>query len=237
MSIDLNTRMALPDEPWPEYHRGKLFGNWVSTGKDFVQVESPEGQAILNERIVVRDPALAKAKAAFEAKHIIAAVFLLLLAVPALAAEAPVKQEPAKPGEAGVTIADCLGILSGLNALDAGGRRIVAEGKPTESAETIHFKLPGKVRDAIGHNEFVLAQVQQEAQAANRRVQLEIMGSGADPIKPGTKENLIFDQRMSEYMARSCAVQLDHIRDADLDLDHNDIPGSVLSLLTKIRDK
>lgn len=168
---------------------------------------------------------------------LLVAASLMGQAAVVMAAEAPVKQEPIKPGEAGVTIADCLGILSGLNALDAGGRRIVAEGKPTESAETIHFKLPGKVRDAIGHNEFVLATVQQEAQAANRRVQLEIIAGGAESIKPGTKENLIFDQRMSEYMARPCAVQLDHIRDADLDLDHNDIPGSVLSLLTKIRDK
>jgi hypothetical protein len=94
MSIDLNTRMALPNEPWPEYPRGKLFGNWVSTGKDFVQVESPEGQAILNEMIVVRDPELAKAKSAFEAKHLATAlVGLALLSMcigfPAFAQSAP----------------------------------------------------------------------------------------------------------------------------------------------------
>jgi hypothetical protein len=94
MSIDLNARMALPDEPWPEYPRGKLFGNWVSTGKDFVQVQSPEGQAILNEMIVVRDPELAKAKAAFEAKHLVAAVGVLALLLtcggcPAFAQSAP----------------------------------------------------------------------------------------------------------------------------------------------------
>jgi hypothetical protein len=167
----------------------------------------------------------------------VAFVAAVALTSSAFAAEAPVKQDAHQPGEPGMTISDCLGILGGLNALDAGYRRIVAEGKPTESAETIHFKLPGKVRDAMSHDLFVLGQIQQEAQAANRRAQLEIMGSTPEPIKPGSKENLIFDQRMSEYTARPCEVALDHIRDADLDLDHNDISGSILSLLTKIRDK
>lgn len=146
-------------------------------------------------------------------------------------------EQPAAPPAEGLTISDCLGIMAGLNALDAGYRVIVAAGKPTESAETIHFKFPGRLRDAIGHDEFMLGQVQQEVNAANRRTQLEIIGTKEDVIKPGSKDNLIFDQRMSEYTAKACTVQLDHIRDADLDLEHNEIPGSVLSLLTKIRDK
>jgi len=136
-----------------------------------------------------------------------------------------------------LTIADCLGILSGLNSLDAGYQVIVAQGKPTEAAITMHFKLPGKLRDTIGHDEFLLGQIQQEVSAANRRTQMEIMGEHQDPIKPGSKENMIFDERMTEYTSRPCTAQLEHIRDVDLDLDHNDVPGSVLSLLTKIRDK
>ena len=160
----------------------------------------------------------------------------LFLIASSFASEVPVKKEMTV-GEAGMTIQDCLGILVGLNALDVGARKIVAEGKPTESGETIRFKLPPKVRDAMSHNLFVLSQVQQEAQAANRRVQLEIMETNSEPIKPGTKENMTFDARMTEYTARPCTVALDHIRDADLDLDHNDISASVLSLLTKIRDK
>ncbi len=136
-----------------------------------------------------------------------------------------------------LTIADCLGILSGLNSLDSGYQVIVAQGKPTEAAVTMHFKLPGRLRDTIGHDEFLLGQIQQEVSAANRRTQLEIMGEHQDPIKPGSKENMIFDERMTEYTSRPCTAQLEHIRDVDLDLDHNDVPGSVLSLLTKIRDK
>lgn len=156
---------------------------------------------------------------------------------PAFAAEAPVQKEPVTAGEKGMTIQDCLGILGGLNALDAGYRYIVAQGKPTESAETVRFKLPAKVRDAMSHDLFVLGQVQQEAQAANRRIQIEIMGTSSEPIKPGSKENMTLDARLTEYTARPCTVALDHIRDADLDLEHNDISASILSLLTKIRDK
>jgi hypothetical protein len=161
--------------------------------------------------------------------------FLFLTAVPAIAAEAPIKQDPPQPGaEAGLTIAECLGIMGGLNALD-GRRVIVGAGKATESAETVSYKFPGKVRDAISHDLFVLTQVQQEAQAANRRTMNEV-GKG-DLIKPGSKENLEFDSRMAEYTSRPCKVELDHLRDTDLKLDENDIPGSVLALIYKIRDK
>ncbi len=160
---------------------------------------------------------------------------LFMAGLPAMAAEAPIKQDPPQPGaELGLTITECLGIMAGLNALD-GRRVIVGAGKPTESAETVSYKFPGKVRDAISHDLFMLTQVQQEAQAANRRTQLEI-GKG-ETIKPGSREALEFDQRMAEYTARPCKIELDHLRDTDLKLDENDIPGSVLALIWKIRDK
>lgn len=168
-------------------------------------------------------------------KLICALAVLAAIALPAAAEQAPVKQLPVEAGENGMSINDCLGILAGLNAIDAGARVIIAQGKPTESVETIRFKFPTKVRDAISHNLFVLGQVQQEAQAANRRAQLEV-GKG-ETIKPGSREALEFDQRMADYTARPCKVELDHVRDADLDLEHNDVPSSIMALLTKIRDK
>lgn len=150
-------------------------------------------------------------------------------------AQAPVKQDPPVAGATdALTIAECLGVLAGLNALD-GRRVIVGAGKPSESAETVSYKFSGKIRDTISHNIFMLTQVQQEAQAANRRAQVEI-GKG-ETIKPGSKENTDFDQRMTEYTARPCKVELEHLRDTDLNLDVNDIQGSVLALLWKIRDK
>jgi hypothetical protein len=163
---------------------------------------------------------------------ITAAVFLALAAFPSWAADPPPAADASK-----LTIADCMGILVGLNQLDAGGRRVIADGKPNESIETLHFKLPGKVRDAMSHDLYVLGQVQQEVNQANRRTQLEIMGDSPDPIKPGSKQNMVFDARMTEYTGRPCTAELDRIHDADLDLEHNDIPASTLSLLTKIRDK
>lgn len=171
-----------------------------------------------------------------------AALFLFAAAFPSWAEVAPAKADPKTPGSAdNLTIQECLGIAAGLNVLDTGYRRIVAEGKPTESAETIRFKLTPGALDAIGHNQFVLGQVQQEGQAANRRAQLQIMDARADkadqsPIKPGTKENMLFDERMSDYTAKPCRVELDHFRDADLKTDPN-IPGAVRSLLWKIIDR
>ena len=158
-----------------------------------------------------------------------------ILIAPAFGAEAPVKKDPVPTSN--MTIAECIGVLIGLQQLDAGYTYIVAQGKPSESVQTIKFKLPTKVRDAISHDLFVLGSVQQEAQANNRRVQLEIIGDKPDPIKPGSKEELIFNDRMFEYTGRPCTAQLDHIFKADLDLEHNDISGSVQSLLTKIIDK
>lgn len=159
----------------------------------------------------------------------------------AAATQAPVKQDPAaamNPDK--LTIRECLGILAGLTALD-GRRVIVAAGKATESVETIPFKFgtspdrAGKVRGAIAHNIFLLGQVQQEAQAANRREQIAV-GRG-EPIKPGSKENVEFDSRMAEYTERPCNVELDHIPEADLRAGENDLPGSIQALIWKVIDR
>lgn len=155
----------------------------------------------------------------------------------ALAQQAPVQQDPVTAITAPkdkMTVQECLGVLAGLQALD-GRRVIVSAGKPSEAAETIAYKFSGKLRDTISHNIFLLSQVQQEGQAANRRIQNEI-GKG-NAIAPGSKEAIELDGRLSDYMARPCKADLEHIRDADLRLDENDIPGSVLALIYKIRDK
>lgn len=163
------------------------------------------------------------------------ALACLIVTAPAFAQQAPVKQDPAatmSPDD--LTIRECLGILAGLNALD-GRRVIVSAGKPTETAETVSYKFAGKLRNAISHNIFVLGQVQQEAQAANRR-EMVAVGKG-EAIATGSKDNIEFDRRMNEYTERPCKADLEHIRDDDLRLNENDIPGSVLALLWKIRDK
>lgn len=167
---------------------------------------------------------------------LLATIALALLARHAMAEGPPVKKD-ATPVVAVLTINDCLLILQALNELDAGYRYVVAAGKPTESVETLRFKFPPKVRDAISHDIFALGTIQMEGQSANRRAQLEVIGSGSDPIKPGSKQAIQFDQRMADYTARPCAVPLDHFRKADLDLDKNDVPGSVLARLRPITDE
>lgn len=160
---------------------------------------------------------------------------LAMVASSATAQVAPVKPTPIEPGAGDkLTIRECLGILTGLQLLD-GRKVLVGAGKPTESVEVIPYKFAGKVRDAISHNIFVLNQVQLEGQAANRRIQAEI-GKGKT-IEPGSSAAADFDGRMSDYLERPCRVELDHLRDADLNLDTNDIPGTVLAALWKIRDR
>lgn len=166
----------------------------------------------------------------------LAAIALVLLAAaPALAQKAPGTPPPIQPGDRDkLTLRECLGILNGLAALD-GQKVVVAAGKPTESVETIPYAFSGKVRDAISHNIFVLSTVQQEAAAANRRIQGEV-GKG-NPIMNDSKEAAELAARLNEYLERPCRVELDHVRDEDLNLDKNAIPGTVLSTLYKIRDR
>ena len=90
-------------------------------------------------------------------------------------------------------------------------------------------------RGAISRNLFVLGNVQQEVQAANRRAQ-ERIGKG-QPITPGSKENIEFDREMNDYLDRPCKAELDHLSEADLKVDENDLPGTVLSALWKILDR
>lgn len=174
-------------------------------------------------------------------KRLLIFAAVLAIAAPAIAQQAPVKPDPAaamNPDK--LTIRECLGILAGLNALD-GRRVIVAAGKATESVETVPYKFgtnpdrASKVRSAISHNIFVLGQVQQEAQAANRRAQLAI--AKGQEMKPGSAEAIEFDRQMTEYTERPCNVALDHIPEADLRAGENDLPGSIGALLWRVIDR
>lgn len=175
-------------------------------------------------------------------KLALAALWLWTLGFGVAGAQAPAKPQPtaaAAPADK-LTLRDCLGILTALTQLD-GRKVIVAAGKANESVELVPYSFgsspsrSGLVRDAISHNLFMLAAVQQEAQAANRRIQNEV-GKGAT-IAPGSKEAGDLDARLNEYLDRPCKVDLDQLRDEDLNLDKNEIPGTVLAALFKIRER
>lgn len=162
-------------------------------------------------------------------------LWFLYLTPIGLAQQAPVKQPPVEPGSsAGLTIRDCIGVLRGLQLLD-GRRVVVGAGKSTESAETVPYKFAGRVRSAISHNIFVLGQVQLEIDSADRRLRQEA-GKGK-PIEPGSREETELSARINEYAERPCKVDLDRIADVDLRLDENEIPGTVLASIWKIRDR
>lgn len=163
------------------------------------------------------------------------ALALAFLTVPNIvfAQAAPAKQEAITPGsQAGLTLRDCISVLRGLQLLD-GRRVIVGAGKSTESAETVPYKFAGKVRSAISHNLFVLGQVQLEVDSADRRLRAEI----GKEIKPGSKEEEALVGKINEYAERPCKVELDKISDSDLRLDDNEIPGTVLAAIWKIRER
>lgn len=141
----------------------------------------------------------------------------------------PAPEEPRK-----LTLRECMGVLTGLSNLD--GRKVLVQaGRPNESVEFVSFSFKASVRDAISHNIFSLQPVQQEVQAANRRAQQEI-GKGAT-IQPGSREAVELDGRMNDYLDRPCKVDLDRLRDSDLNIEANQIPPSILGMLFPIRDR
>ncbi len=168
-----------------------------------------------------------------------AAIAAIILSTGALAAEdsSAAKKSDALPPQ--MTIRDCLSVLAGLQQLD-GHRVIVAASKPNESIETMPYKFPGRLRDAISHDIFVLGTVQQEAQVADRRIQQEVPQidpKDADATAKKQQRDAKVADRVDEFVGRSCKVELDKIADADLNLDANEIPGTVLAAIWKIRVK
>lgn len=141
-----------------------------------------------------------------------------------------------------MTIRDCLSILAGLSNMDS-RKVMIGKGKPSEAVEVINYQFKGTVRDNISHDIWLLGPIQQEAQSADRRIRLEVAHD--KPVVPGSKEESVqraaFDaalaDRVDEYVRRPCKVELDKIADADLKLDENDIPGTVLASIWMIRVK
>lgn len=156
----------------------------------------------------------------------------IIASTPAIAADSPPAVAPSAPV---LSLRECLDILGALQSLD--GRRTVIG----QSVEVVPYKFGvtpernAAIRDAISHDIYVLTLIQGEARAAASRIQMEI-GKG-EQIVPGTADAIKLDARYNEYLARPCKADLDHIRDEDLRIGDNDIPGSVLGILYKIRDR
>lgn len=173
-------------------------------------------------------------------------LFVLAMTVcPVLASEAPVKKESIT--EPKFTRAECLTILSGLNALD-GYQTVVNAGKPNEHAITKAYEFGNaKLRTTIRDNIVALSSVQE----VNNKVQQDTVKelAGEDGIITPTiigsngKDSVInpkyteYVKKVNESQQLPCPAILAHISISDLKLDKNEIPGSVLSALDKILDK
>lgn len=161
----------------------------------------------------------------------------MMFASLAFAQAAPVKQEPsAAINPSGLTLNDCLTVLTGLNALD-GYQVVVNAGKPNEQVIVRSYEFSnGDLRGDIADNIATLTAIQKTAQEAQAQIFRDV-AKGETEIKPGTPQVTEYDRQLKELTTRSCSAQLKKIKTSDLKLNKNEIPGSVLAALDKIREK
>lgn len=132
-------------------------------------------------------------------------------------------------------LSECLAIMQGLNALD-GHPVVIASGKPNEQVINQPYEFGNAaLRLDIAKNLSALGAVQRDAQSAQQKITAEISKGGE--IKPGSTENLALDRQLRELLDHPCDVELKRIKAADLKLDRNEIPGSVLAAIDPILDR
>ncbi len=131
-----------------------------------------------------------------------------------------------------LTILDCQTIFSGLTALD-GHNEIT---KDQTSVVVAYQFASAKLRMAIQSNLAALAAVQDTFTKTQQGIFREIAGGGSK-IEPGKPEFDRYNKQITELQQQPCDVTLTRINAADLKLDKNEIPGSVLGALDKILEK
>lgn len=157
------------------------------------------------------------------------------------AAEAPITE---KKIPSSMTINDCLLILQGMQAID---EHIVVVGKePNQQLVKQSYEYgPGGFRlNFLARNIRMLTDLQQTAQAEQQKILRDILnkmpqkdGKAPTEIQPGTDEATEYDKRLRELTGAPCLADLAHFKESDLKLDKNELPGSALANLEKIRDK
>lgn len=160
------------------------------------------------------------------------AAIALLVATGAFAQEAKVKQaEPLQPPQK-LTIMDCQNIMAGLTALD-GHTELSKDNVPVVLAYQFGS---AKLRLIIQQNIAALTVMQHDFTKGMQGLFKEIAGDAAE-IKPGTPEMARYTKQMVDAQQLPCNAALSRISAADLKLEKNEIPGSVLGSLDKILDK
>lgn len=165
-------------------------------------------------------------------KKIFLAAAFALIVNPIFAAEAPV-QHPPIDVPSGLTIQDCLEVLSGLQGLD--GHWVVLN--ENKDAKLVSFVFENDVlRGIIQDDITALNAVQNRQQKIEQDIYKEIAGTKG-VIDPGTKEVTQYNQRAFDSKQKPCTAVLRHFSIKDLKLGKNEIPGTVLGAIGKILDK
>jgi hypothetical protein len=156
------------------------------------------------------------------------------LASISIATAAEPKETPASPPP--LTINNCLTILNGLAALD-GATVVLNEGKPNAEAKTVAYKFGNAtLRMDIQRNIAALQAVAQQTEKTRQQTFSEV-ADGAVELLPNTPARAKYDKEVAKLGESACSVVLVHIRAADLKLDVNEIPGTVLANIDRILDK
>jgi hypothetical protein len=134
----------------------------------------------------------------------------------------------------GLTVAQCLNVLNGLNSLNYAGQQL---GEPKPPADAKQYKL-GELRGTISFNIAALAQTSDATQRARTALVKE---AGGGEIKPGTPEMERFLAAFQVVLDKPCDAKLARFKLSELRLgdepDRNAIPPSVLGALEPIIDR
>ena len=131
---------------------------------------------------------------------------------------------------------DCPELLASLNALD-GSERVVDQGKEAPAKVVrLSYDFAGKTRFAISRN---IAALKATVQVLDdtRTMLIKQAAGGAMEIKSDEKDKqAAFLKLWSDALAQPVMLDLQRLKEEDLKLDANPIPGTVLAGLTPILD-
>jgi hypothetical protein len=132
-----------------------------------------------------------------------------------------------------MTVEEAVRLSQGLAALDGYDRTI--EGPDGERTVREFYKFEPLVGLAVARNANSLEPVARAYQDARNRLIRKHAGGGFK-VDPGTQEAVAFAEDDRKILAAEETVALVPIREADLKLDVNPIPPSVLGLLLPLLD-
>lgn len=133
----------------------------------------------------------------------------------------------------GMTVGDCLIVLSGLNRMDE-----LERAKPFEFAK-------GSLRLDLSRNIAALTAVQNQVQPVQQKIFNQVLktvppqsdGKPAVGFNQGTDAALEYDRLLREVTDQPCTANVVRISAADLNLEKNQLPIGVLSAIDRILDR